>query len=114
MPPRASFVEVQGPHAAGARNFRDPREVDNVFYPEYLPVLHLTGSMMGAHMRVILRFLVASALAMASFAQGPWVKKDWKQWSKDDCKKILEDSPWAQRWTQSEAKVANFATRTRG
>jgi hypothetical protein len=65
-------------------------------------------------MKATLRFLVTLILATASFAQGPWVKKDWKQWSKDDCKKILEDSPWAQRWTQSEAKVANFATRTRG
>lgn len=59
-------------------------------------------------------FLVAAALAIASYAQGPWAKKDWKQWSKDDCKKILEDSPWARRWTQSSAKMANFATRTSG
>lgn len=61
-------------------------------------------------MRVTLRFLVAVALTIASFAQGPWVKKDWKQWSKDDCKKVLEDSPWAQRWSQSTSKMANFAT----
>jgi len=64
-------------------------------------------------MKVTLRFLVI-VLATAGFAQGPWSKKDWKQWSKDDCKKVLEDSPWAQRWTQSGAKMANFATRTRG
>jgi hypothetical protein len=65
-------------------------------------------------MRVTLRFLVVLVLAGASFAQGPWVKKDWKQWSKDDCKKILEDSPWAKRWIQSNEKMANFATRTSG
>src|SRR6516165_6544110 len=65
-------------------------------------------------MRVTLRFLVVLVLAGASFAQGPWLKKDWKQWSKDDCKKVLEDSPWAHRWSQSTAKVANFASRTSG
>lgn len=65
-------------------------------------------------MKLTSRFLLTIVLTTASFAQGPWVKKDWKQWSRDDCKKVLEDSPWAQRWTQSDAKMANFATRTRG
>jgi hypothetical protein len=65
-------------------------------------------------MKVTLRLLVAALLVPATFAQGPWVKKDWKQWSKDDCKKVLEDSPWAQRWSQSTAKVASFATRNSG
>ena len=65
-------------------------------------------------MKLTSRFLLTIVLATASFAQGPWAKKDWKQWSKDDCKKVLEDSPWAQRWSQSDAKMANFATRTSG
>jgi hypothetical protein len=65
-------------------------------------------------MRVTLRFFVAVTLVTTSLAQGPWAKKDWTQWSKDDCKKVLEDSPWAQRWSQSNSKVANFATRTQG
>jgi len=65
-------------------------------------------------MKLTSRFLLTIVLATAIFAQGPWAKKDWKQWSKDDCKKVLEDSPWAQRWTQSNAKVADFATRTSG
>lgn len=65
-------------------------------------------------MKITIQFSVAVVLAAASFAQGPWAKKDWKQWSKDDCKRVLEDSPWAQRWTQTAAKMANFATRTSG
>jgi hypothetical protein len=65
-------------------------------------------------MKLTSRFLLTIVLATASLAQGPWAKKDWKQWSKDDCKKVLEDSPWAQRWTDRNAKTANFATRTRG
>lgn len=58
-------------------------------------------------------FVVVVILAITSYAQGPWAKKDWKQWSKDDCKKILEDSPWATRWRQSNAKMAEFATSNR-
>lgn len=65
-------------------------------------------------MRITLRFLLVIGLASASFAQGPWAKKDWQQWSKDDCKKVLEDSPWAQKWIQQNDKMANFATRTQG
>jgi hypothetical protein len=65
-------------------------------------------------MKVASRCLIVFALVTAGFAQGPWVKKDWKDWSKDDCKKVLEDSPWAQRWSESNTKMGNFATRTRG
>jgi hypothetical protein len=65
-------------------------------------------------MKLTLRFSIIAGLAALSFAQGPWVKKDWKQWSKEDCKKVLEDSPWAYRWSESNAKMANFATRTNG
>lgn len=28
-----------------------------------------------------------------------WVKKDWTQWSKEDCKRMLENSPWAKNWS---------------
>ena len=65
-------------------------------------------------MKLTSRFLFTIVLATASLAQGPWAKKDWKQWSKEDCKKVLEDSPWAQRWTHSDEKMANFATRRSG
>jgi hypothetical protein len=48
------------------------------------------------------------------FAQTPWAKKDWKEWSIEDCKKVLADSPWSQTWKQGSAKMANFATPRRG
>ncbi|HEX7287925.1 MAG TPA: hypothetical protein VF532_17180 [Candidatus Angelobacter sp.] len=59
-------------------------------------------------------FLVVAVLAVAGYAQGPWAKKDWKQWSNEDCKRILEESPWASRWSRSDIKMANVATRTSG
>jgi hypothetical protein len=36
--------------------------------------------------------------ALAAGADDFWVKKDWKTWSKAECKKMLEDSPWARRF----------------
>jgi hypothetical protein len=67
-------------------------------------------------MRLRRLFFLAAGLAIAgpAYAQGPWAKKDWKRWSADECKKVLEDSPWARRLVQSNPKVADFATRTRG
>jgi hypothetical protein len=41
--------------------------------------------------------LVILGLALATGADDFWVKKDWKTWSKAECKKMLEDSPWAKR-----------------
>ena len=43
----------------------------------------------------ILSVLVFAVLAAS--ADDFWVKKDWKQWTAADCKKLLEDSPWAHR-----------------
>jgi hypothetical protein len=49
------------------------------------------------------RFLAAAVLsvlglAVAAYAADDWwIKKDWKEWTESDCKKMLEDSPWAKR-----------------
>jgi hypothetical protein len=40
--------------------------------------------------------------ALAAQAEDFWVKKDWKQWSKDECAKILQDSPWTRKWGKSQ------------
>jgi hypothetical protein len=42
--------------------------------------------------------LAVFALAIVTAgADDFWVKKDWKTWTAADCKKLLEDSPWARR-----------------
>ena len=48
---------------------------------------------------------VLAILVVAVFtanASDFWVKKDWKQWSKDECEKILQDSPWTMKWAKSQ------------
>jgi hypothetical protein len=40
--------------------------------------------------------------ALITQAEEFWVKKDWKQWSKDECVKILQDSPWSRKWAKSQ------------
>jgi hypothetical protein len=48
--------------------------------------------------RYAMGILVMLSLAvLAAGADDFWVKKDWKTWTKSDCKKMLEDSPWARR-----------------
>lgn len=40
--------------------------------------------------------------ALTAQAEDFWLKKDWKQWSKDECTKILQDSPWSRKWAKSQ------------
>ena len=49
---------------------------------------------------------ILSIFILAAFAVSAgdfWVSKDWKQWSKDDCEKLLGDSPWAHIWRRGDA-----------
>jgi hypothetical protein len=43
---------------------------------------------------------------LSATADDFWVKKDWKQWTDADCKKLLENSPWAVRkMVENESNV---------
>jgi hypothetical protein len=46
---------------------------------------------------MLLGTLILAMLASFPSAAGnsPWKDKDWKQWTPEECKKILTDSPWA-------------------
>jgi hypothetical protein len=62
-----------------------------------------------------MRRLVAAGLmilgvtALAVRADDFWAKKNWKDWSASDCKKLLEDSPWAHRkLIQNESNVSRL------
>jgi hypothetical protein len=54
----------------------------------------------------VLGVLFLAALAVQ--AEDFWVKKDWKQWSKDECTKILQDSPWSRKWAKSQMGSAQM------
>ena len=41
--------------------------------------------------------LIVGLAAATAWADDFWAKKNWKEWSKGECDKILDDSPWAQR-----------------
>jgi len=47
------------------------------------------------------------ALAVLSArAEDFWVKKDWTKWSKDECNRVLQDSPWSKKWAKGEVLLS--------
>jgi hypothetical protein len=52
--------------------------------------------------------LVILGLAVLTVhAEEFWVKKEWRNWSKDDCKKMLQDSPWTRKWAESQVNLGS-------
>jgi hypothetical protein len=51
----------------------------------------------------ILGILLVAVLSVR--ADDFWVKKDWSKWSKDECNKILQDSPWSKQWAKGSVNV---------
>lgn len=59
------------------------------------------------HRRSVVAVLAILSLAVLTVrAEDFWVKKEWKQWSKDECNKILQDSPWTKKWAKSSVNVS--------
>jgi hypothetical protein len=61
-------------------------------------------------MRLKLRNLVGilallALVVLTARAEDFWVKKTWNQWSKDECNKILQDSPWSKPWSKGTVNV---------
>lgn len=53
--------------------------------------------------------IVLAALTVR--AEDFWIKKDWTKWSKDECNKILQDSPWTKQWSKSIVNLrSNLST----
>jgi hypothetical protein len=49
--------------------------------------------------------IVLGVAVLAVHAEDFWVKKDWKSWSKEDCRKMLEDSPWTRKWSEAQVSM---------
>jgi hypothetical protein len=51
----------------------------------------------------ILGILLVAVLTVR--AEDFWVKKEWTKWSKDECNKMLQDSPWSKHWAKGSVNV---------
>ncbi|MCL5287694.1 MAG: hypothetical protein M1453_06840 [Acidobacteria bacterium] len=63
---------------------------------------------------LMLALLAITVGAAALSAQGFWEKKEWQKWSKEECRKMLEDSPWAQKWYRTHVAEDRFGQPTQG
>ena len=63
------------------------------------------------------RFAVIALIAGAALVAGArdrWSSKPWQKWSVDDCKNMLENSPWAQTWSASTEEVLTMGQSSGG
>lgn len=51
--------------------------------------------------RYSIMILLVGLATLTVRPEGFWVKKDWKEWTKNDCSKMLQDSPWAKKWSRN-------------
>jgi hypothetical protein len=49
---------------------------------------------------------VGTIVSLTARGEGFWEKKDWKQWSKDDVRRMLEDSPWSRKFSVGKSIVS--------
>lgn len=41
-------------------------------------------------------------------ADKPWETKDWREWTRQECRKVLEESPWTVRHLESPSASSNY------
>jgi len=58
--------------------------------------------------------VVATMVAVTARGNGFWVKKDWRNWSPDDVRKMLEDSPWSKKYSVGKSILSNGLPSTTG
>jgi hypothetical protein len=49
---------------------------------------------------------ILAVAVLTAHADDFWVKKDWTKWSKDECNKMLTDSPWSKTWTKGQVNLS--------
>ncbi|HEY3039493.1 MAG TPA: hypothetical protein VGJ66_12205 [Pyrinomonadaceae bacterium] len=52
-----------------------------------------------------LLLIVAASACLAAGQSGEFWQKEYKQWSERECRKLLENSPWAQTYTLSQTLI---------
>jgi hypothetical protein len=63
------------------------------------------GSLMRCFKFAVLTILSVAVVGVQ--AADVWVDKDWKQWSKEDVKVLLEHSPWAKGWAKGQVNTSS-------
>lgn len=53
-----------------------------------------------------------TVLTATAFAQQFWDKKPYEDWSRDECRRMLENSPWVARWDTAEVVFAPVSRQT--
>lgn len=49
---------------------------------------------------------ILAVAVLTAHADDFWVKKDWTKWSKDECNKMLTDSPWSKTWSKGQVNLS--------
>jgi len=48
-------------------------------------------------------------MSLAGFGEDVWRKKpDFRDWTVQECRKVLQDSPWVQHWDNTRAQIARL------
>ena len=50
--------------------------------------------------------VILAVAVLTAHADDFWVKKDWTKWSKEECNKMLTDSPWSKTWSKSQVNLS--------
>jgi hypothetical protein len=58
------------------------------------------------HRHIVAVLAVLSVGVVGAWAGDGWVDKNWKQWSKDEVKLVLHDSPWSKRWATGQVNTS--------
>lgn len=52
--------------------------------------------------------------AVVAGARDRWSSRPWQKWSVDDCKAMLQDSPWAHTWSTSSEEMPTMGASSEG
>jgi len=51
--------------------------------------------------------IIVALAAISAVGEPFWDKRDWKEWNREDCSRMLQNSPWAKKWAQSVVNLSS-------
>ncbi len=94
-------------HSLGFRLTPSPQALRHHPHSRVRDQSFYTGSQRFEMTKQITTAFLFCLLAVAAAAQSKdfWLAKDYKQWSEKECRKLLEDSPWASDYTLKQSRI---------